>query len=268
MNLEIDDRVAIVTGASAGIGHAVALELASNGSRVAMVARNEKQLKQAAHEIRERTSVDILTIPTDVGKPEAAGEIVTKAIDHFGRVDILINNAGRAQAGGLLVATEEDWAEMIELKLHAMRRLCRAAIPEMRKRKWGRIVNMTSIGAIYPNPKLMVSHALSAAISNLTRSLALEFANDGVLVNAIGIGAVLTENWARNMTPSVRKERAEFSALTDEEIVARLGAERTPVGRFGAPEEIAAIAAFLVSNRNGFVTGDTIEASGGADRFM
>jgi 3-oxoacyl-[acyl-carrier protein] reductase len=268
MDLGIHDRVAIVTGASAGIGHAVALELASNGSRVVMVARNEKQLKQAAYEIRDRTSVDVLTIAADVGKPEAAGEIVAKAIGHFGRVDILVNNAGRAHAGGLMVATEADWVEMVELKLFAMTRLCRAAIPEMRKRKWGRIVNMSSIGGIYPNPKLMVSHALSAAINNITRSLALEFANDGVLVNAIGIGAVLTENWARNMIPSVRKERAEFSALTDEEIVARLGAERTPVGRFGAPEEIAAIAAFLVSNRNGFITGDTIEASGGADRFM
>jgi 3-oxoacyl-[acyl-carrier protein] reductase len=268
MDLGIHDRVAIVTGASAGIGHAVALELASNGSRVVMVARNEKQLKQAAYEIRDRTSVDVLTIPADVGKPEAAGEIVAKAIAHFGRVDILVNNAGRAHAGGLMVATEADWVEMVELKLFAMTRLCRAAIPEMRKRKWGRIVNMSSIGGIYPNPKLMVSHALSAAINNITRSLALEFANDGVLVNAIGIGAVLTENWARNMISSVRKERAEFSALTDEEIVARLGAERTPVGRFGAPEEIAAIAAFLVSNRNGFITGDTIEASGGADRFM
>jgi short-subunit dehydrogenase len=110
MDLGIDDRVAIVTGASAGIGQAIALELASNGSSVVMVARNEKQLKQAAFEIRDRTSVDILTISADVGKPEAAGEIVTKAIDHFGRVDILINNAGYERMAKEVMAAESSAA--------------------------------------------------------------------------------------------------------------------------------------------------------------
>jgi 3-oxoacyl-[acyl-carrier protein] reductase len=127
---------------------------------------------------------------------------------------------------------------------------------------------MSSIGGIYPNPKLFVSHVLSAAINNLTKSLALEVAKDGILVNAIGIGAVATDNWANNMLPAVRKNRLEMSSLNDDEVLARISAELTPVGRAGAPEEIAAIAAFLGSARNGFVTGDTIEASGGADRFM
>ena len=113
-----------------------------------------------------------------------------------------------------------------------------------------------------------MSHVLSAAINNLTKSLALEVAKDGILVNAIGIGAVATDNWANNMLPAVRKNRLEMSSLSDDEVLARISAELTPVGRAGAPEEIAAIAAFLGSARNGFVTGDTIEASGGADRFM
>ena len=138
----------------------------------------------------------------------------------------------------------------------------------MRKRRWGRIVNMSSIGGIYPNPKLMISHVLSAAINNLTKSLAIEIAGDGILVNAIGIGAVATDNWANNMIPSLRRARPEFASLSDDEVLAKVSAERTPIGRAGDPREIAAIAAFLSSNRNGFVTGDTIEASGGADRFM
>jgi 3-oxoacyl-[acyl-carrier protein] reductase len=157
---------------------------------------------------------------------------------------------------------------MTGVKLTSMRRLCRAAIPYMQKKRWGRIVNMSSIGGIYPNPKLLISHVLSAAINNLTKSLALEVAQDGILVNAIGIGAVATDNWANNMIPALRKSRAELSSLSDDEVLSRISAELTPIGRAGTPEEIAAIAAFLCSNRNGFVTGDTIEASGGADRFM
>jgi 3-oxoacyl-[acyl-carrier protein] reductase len=138
----------------------------------------------------------------------------------------------------------------------------------MQKNRWGRIVNMSSIGGIYPNTKLFVSHVLSAAINNLTKSLALEVAKDGILVNAIGIGAVATDNWANNMIPAVRRSRPELSTLSDDEVLARISTELTPIGRPGAPKEIAAIAAFLSSERNGFVTGDTIEASGGADRFM
>jgi 3-oxoacyl-[acyl-carrier protein] reductase len=109
---------------------------------------------------------------------------------------------------------------------------------------------------------------LSAAINNLTKSLALEVAKDGILVNAIGIGAVATDNWANNMIPTVRRFRPELAGLSDDEVLSRISAELTPVGRAGSAREIAAIAAFLGSARNGFVTGDTIEASGGADRFM
>jgi 3-oxoacyl-[acyl-carrier protein] reductase len=165
-------------------------------------------------------------------------------------------------------SSEEDWEEMAGVKLTSMRRMCKAAIPHMQKAGWGRIVNMSSIGGIYPNPKLFVSHVLSAAINNLTKSLAMEVAKDGILVNAIGIGAVATENWANNMVPAVRRARQEFSTLSDDEVIARISAELTPVGRAGTAQEIGAIAAFLSSDRNGFVTGDTIEASGGADRFM
>lgn len=169
-------------------------------------------------------------------------------------------------------ASDADWQEMIETKLSAMRRFCRALIPHMRQRRWGRIVSISSIGGIFPNYRLMVSHTLSAAINNLTRSIALEVARDGILVNAIAVGAVLPDNWASNMLPAVRQQRPELASRSDEAIVKLLGEEMTPVGRFGRPEEIAAIAAFLVaflvSDRNGFITGHTVEASGGADRFM
>jgi 3-oxoacyl-[acyl-carrier protein] reductase len=109
---------------------------------------------------------------------------------------------------------------------------------------------------------------LSAAINNITKSIALEVASDGILVNAIGIGAIATENWAANMIPALRRTRPDYVDLSDEQILVQVGAERTPIGRAGDPRDIAALAVFLASARNGFVTGDTIEASGGADRFM
>jgi 3-oxoacyl-[acyl-carrier protein] reductase len=267
MDLGIAGRVAIVTGASAGIGYAVADELLANGACVLVVARNEARLNQAAEKLG-RKGAKVASLAADVAKPGSAELIVGKSIEAFGGLHILVNNAGRAHAGGLMNSSEEDWEEMTGVKLTSMRRMCKAAIPHMQKAGWGRIVNMSSIGGIYPNPKLFVSHVLSAAINNLTKSLAMEVAKDGILVNAIGIGAVATENWANNMVPAVRRARQEFSTLSDDEVIARISAELTPVGRAGTAQEIGAIAAFLSSDRNGFVTGDTIEASGGADRFM
>jgi 3-oxoacyl-[acyl-carrier protein] reductase len=267
VNLGIKDRVAIVTGGSAGIGLAVVEELLENGAHVCVVARNEERLLASIRTLKV-TSERVLAIVADVADPLSAVSIVDQTISKFGHLDILVNNAGRAHAGGLMSSTEDDWEDMTAVKLAAMRRLCKAAIPAMRARRWGRIVNMSSIGGIYPNPKLLISHVLSAAINNFTKSLALEVASDGILVNAIGIGAITTENWAANMIPALRRTRADLADLSDEQILVKVGAERTPIGRVGDPREIAALAAFLVSDRNGFVTGDTIEASGGADRFM
>jgi 3-oxoacyl-[acyl-carrier protein] reductase len=268
MDLGISGRVAIVTGASAGIGFAVAEEFVANGVSVLIVARGAARLQTAETALRRHPGAKVASIALDVAAPEAAERIVDAALAAFGAPDIVVNNAGRAHAGGLMAASEEAWDEMTAVKLGAMRRLCKAAIPHMRQRRWGRIVNMSSIGGIYPNPKLFVSHVLSAAINNFTKSLALEMAGDGILVNAIAIGAVATDNWANNMIPGLRRDRPEFAALSDEQVIARISAELTPVGRAGMPAEIGAIAAFLSSERNGFVTGATIEASGGADRFM
>ncbi len=268
MDLMIRDKVAIVTGASAGVGEAVARELAAAGVKLVLAARRESSLAEVADSIRQSYGTEAAVVAVDMTDPEAGDKLVQEAATRFGGVDIVVNNAGRAHAGGLLDTSDDDWRGMEELKLHAMIRLNRAAIPLMRARGWGRIVNMSSIGGLYPNPKLMVSHALSAAINNLTRGLALEVARDGILVNAIGIGAVRTKNWEHNMIPKVRQTRPDLAGLDDEDLVAKVGAEYTPVGRMGTPDEVAAIAAFFCSGRNGFVTGSTIEASGGADRFF
>lgn len=268
MDLAIKDKVALVTGASAGIGFSICEELAANGSHLVMVARTQARLKEIADEFARRYNITVLPIAGDVSDPDLPQQVIHQAEHRFPGIDMLVNNAGRAHTGTLMTTSEEDWELMTAVKFSAMRRFCQAVIPGMQRRQWGRIVNISSIGGLYPNPPLTVSHALSAAINNLTRSLALDVAPQGILVNAIGVGAVATENWAKNMLPNVRLRRPELADKTDEEIMNILGKERTPVGRFGHPEDIAAIAAFLLSSRNQFVTGHTVEASGGADRFM
>jgi len=268
VDLRIENKAAIVTGGSTGVGKAIAQELALNGARVLITARDKDRLEATANSIREYTGADIIAVASDVSEAEAPTQLVKEALTQFGGVDILVNNAGRAHAGGLMDTTDDDWNDMIGTKINALVRLCRETIPHMRAGGWGRIVNISSIGGIYSNPKLLISHTLSAAINNFTKGLALEVAADGILVNAIGLGAIATPNWTNNMVPLVRATRDDLADLSEEELVRRLGKEKTPVGQFGQPKDIADIAAFLASDRNRFVTGSTIEASGGADRFI
>lgn len=268
MDLGIANKAALVTGASSGIGESVARTLALAGARVAISARGAERLAETAKRIAAETGGVVEAVACDIAAPGEADRLLAEASKRLGPIQILVNNAGRAHAGGLVVASDADWEGMFNLKLMGMIRCCRAAVPQMQAEGWGRIVNMSSVGGVYPNPKLMVSHALSAAICNATRSIALDFAASGILANAIGIGAVATKNWEENMIPKVRETRPDLRALPDDELVARLGAEMTPVGRFGQPQEIADLAAFLASARNSFVTGVTVEASGGAERFM
>jgi len=268
MDLKIKNKVAIVTGASAGIGFSVSKEFLENGVSVVMVARDRDKLNLASENLKKQGHDSILTISADVSLTASAEEIVSQCIKKFGKIDILVNNAGRAHSGGLMKSSESDWENMTAVKLSAMRRLSYWSIPHMRSNKWGRIINMSSIGGIYPNPKLFISHTLSGAINAFTKALALEVAEYGILVNAIGIGAVATENMTNNMIPALRSSRADFKNLTDEEILIRIGKERTPIGRAGKPEEIAALAVFLASERSGYIPGDTNEASCGADRFL
>lgn len=268
MDLKIANKVAIITGASAGIGEAVAYELAKEGVRLMLVSRSKEKLEAIAEVITKEYATDVEYSVIDMTDHDAGELLAKRTIDRFGRIDIVVNNAGRAHAGGLLDNSDSDWQSMEELKLHAMIRLNRACIPHMKRRGWGRIVNMSSVGGIYPNPKLLVSHVLSAAINNLTKGMALEVADTGILVNAVAVGAIRTENWEFNMLPKIRLDHPEFSSLSNEELVEKVGSEYTPVGRFGTPEEVAAITTFLCSAKNSFTTGCTIEASGGAERFF
>ena len=160
MDLGIAAKTAIVTGASAGIGRAIARELAQHGVNLVVVARGAERLCDTGKEISDRFGVEVLSLAADVGDPGEPDRVVASAVERFGVVDILINNAGRACTGGIMAASDADWQEMTATKLSAMRRFCRAVVPHMRQRHWGRIISISSIGGIYPNYRLMVSHAL------------------------------------------------------------------------------------------------------------
>jgi 3-oxoacyl-[acyl-carrier protein] reductase len=268
MELGLAGKVALITGASTGIGYETARLMAAEGANVFGVARNGERLVDAMAKIAGETDGETAAYAVDVAEEGAADMAVAAAVKRFGALHILVNNAGRAQAGGIQDNDRAVWQDMVETKLFAMAEFCKAAIPEMKRAGWGRIVNVSSVGGIYPTPKLTISHALSAAINNVTKSLALEVAAENILVNAVCVGAVTTDNWQNNMIPPLRRQRADLKGLSDDEVLAAVGREKTPIGRFGTPEEIAKLAVFLASEANGFVTGDAIEASGGADRFI
>ena len=268
MDLGLKDKIAFITGASSGIGLATAELFAKEGAKVIICGRNQSNLEKAKVEIKKITNTDVDYFSCDTSKFDQVEPVVKKITDKYERIDILINNAGKAQAGGVVDAPNEAWSSMIDVKIYSLINTCKIIAPIMKKNNWGRIVNMSSIGGIYPNPKLTISHGLSAAINNLTKSLSLDLAPYNIIVNAIGIGAVRTKNWEENMLPKVRQTRKDLASFKDDEIIKKIGKELTPVGRFGKPIEIAQIACFLCSECNGFVTGSVIEASGGADKFM
>tara|TARA_B100000886_G_scaffold176310_1_gene120825 strand:- start:568 stop:1374 length:807 start_codon:yes stop_codon:yes gene_type:complete len=268
MDLGIKNRVAFITGASAGIGLSTAEAFVKEGAKVVICGRNEQKLNDAKNQLKKTTGSEVDAYACDTSNFDQVEKTVNQIIKVYDKIDILINNAGKAQAGGVVDAKPEDWKSMIDVKIYSLINTCKLIAPVMKKNKWGRIVNMSSIGGIYPNPKLTISHGLSAAINNLTKSLSLDLAPYNIIANAIGIGAVRTKNWEENMLPKVRLTRKDLANLDNEVIIKKLGEELTPVGRFGKPIEIAQIACFLCSECNGFVTGSVIEASGGADKFM
>jgi len=262
MDLGIQGRVAIVTAASSGLGKATAMELAVEGARVAINARTEDQLRATADEIRSATGSEVLAIEGDVTKESHIRNLISETRKGFGRVDILVANAGGPPAGFFDDFTSEHYRAAIELNLISTINLCREAIPHMRERRWGRIVAITSIAAKQPVENLILSNTARAGVLGFMKSLSQQVAAQGITVNTVCPGYHLTER-LKSLSSAIAKREG----VSVEAVYARW-ADSTPMKRIGEPQEFAALVAFLCSERASYLTGTVTQIDGGAYRAL
>lgn len=262
MNLGLNGRVAIVAGASSGLGKATALELATEGASVVINSRNREALTRAAEDIRATATGDVLAVAGDVTKEEDSTKLVEEAASKFGRVDILVTNAGGPPAGYFSDFDAGAYRQALELNLISSINLCRAASPLMRERRWGRIVAITSIAAKQPVDNLILSNTSRAGVLGFMKSLSQQLGPDGITVNTVCPGYHLTER-----LKSLASMMAAKEAVPVEQVYARMAAE-TPVKRIGEPGEFAALVTFLCSERAGYINGSVIQIDGGLYRAL
>ncbi len=262
MDLGIKGKVAFVAAASKGLGRAVAEELATEGALLILCARNAETLNLVSEQIAETSGVTVLPVAADVSNAEDVSRAVQAGIEKFGRIDILVTNAGGPPAGGFDDVSREMWEAATRLTLNSVLELTRAVLPGMKERRWGRILNITSITVKQPVDNLMLSNSLRAAVTGFARTLANEVATLGITVNNILPGYTRTERMEELARAASEREgisEAEASARWENEI---------PMKRLGDPREFAALAAFLVSERASYITGTSIPVDGGWIRSL
>jgi 3-oxoacyl-[acyl-carrier protein] reductase len=260
MDLGLHDKIALVTAASRGLGRAVALRLAHEGAHVAICARGEERLTRTAAEIEAATGRQPLALPADVSDPAAADALVEATLERFGRVDILVSNAGGPPPGRFLDLTPGDWEAAAQLTLMSAVRLCYAVVPRMKEQGGGSILAMTSLTVKQPLPNLILSNSLRLGVTGLVKTLADELALFGIRVNGICPGWTRTER-----VEQLLRDRAERSGTAPEEEAAKISAA-IPLGRMGTPEEFAAAAVFLLSPAASYITGVSLLVDGGMYR--
>lgn len=247
MNLQIAGKVALVTGASQGIGRAVAAGLAAEGVRVVLCARNEGPLSKAVEAIR-LAGGEAFAVPGDVGSARGVSDLLATTTRYHGAPAILVVNAGGPPTGPAATTSDEAWAKAFELTLMSAVRLSRATLPAMQAAGWGRIINITSLSVRQPVKNLALSNALRAAVTGFAKTLSSEVAAQGITVNNVAPGYTATER-----LNELFKDPATKQAMAD----------AVPAKRLGTPEEVAAAVVFLASQQAAYLTGQTILVDGG-----
>lgn len=260
MDLGLGERTAIVTGASRGIGRAVAEALVAEGASVLLVARRADALAAVARDLGPAA----VACPADLTDPGAAAAVVARCQDVFGRVDVLVNNAGEAVPTPMDRLTEDDWRHGFELTFFAAVRMAQACAPVMREAGWGRMVHVASVSGREPDPVFAPYSAAKAALLNLSTSLTQAYAGDGVLSSCVVPGVTLTE-----LVAETAQATAARRGTSAEDVMAlMLAKHRVPTGRFGTPEEVAAAVVFLASEAASWIAGATLEVDGGTLRSV
>jgi len=262
MDLGIAGRVAIVTGASRGIGRAVAERLCREGARVALCARNRASLAEAQRALEALGGGRVLTVEADLTEPAAAGRVVEATAAAWGRIDILVNNAGAARGIPFDELTQELWLENLQLKLFGYLRMARLVLPHLRRNAWGRIVNVAGVAGLQPSPLSMPIGLNNAGILNVMKALADGEAAHNILVTTVCPGPILTERQTRLLQDVARTQGISLEAAQGE------ATSTIPLKRMGRPEEVADVVAFLASERASYITGSLVIVDGGLHRAM
>lgn len=262
MDLGLENKVALVAAASRGLGFAIAAELAREGASLVICSRKPASLDRAAQAIAELTGTAPVAIPADVSRPDDVARLVDAATARFGRVDVLVTNAGGPPAGPFESHDAVAWESAFHLTLASAVELTRRVLPGMKQRRWGRLINVTSIAVKQPVDQLILSNSLRAAVTGFARTLANEVAPFGITVNNVLPGYTRTERV--DELAAARSAREGISAAD-----VRAEFERQiPAGRLGEPQELAALTAFLASERAAYITGQSIAVDGGWIRSL
>ena len=255
MNLGIKNKVAIVTGASTGIGFSIAQSLASSGVKVLLVSRNIKKLKMAVKKIHA-SGGKVDYISADVSKTSAAKRVVKKCLRKWNNVHILINNTGGPPPGNLIDQNEKNWNFAIQNNLLSVVRFSKEVIPIMRKNKWGRIITIGSTIAKEPTPQMILSATSRGGLAAFTKAIAINFAKDNISANIISPGGILTERFINLVKVAAKNEKKNYSDKLSEI------KKNIPAGRIAKPEEIASAAVFLASDLSGYINGVDLSIDG------
>ncbi|HSB03405.1 MAG TPA: SDR family oxidoreductase [Anaerolineales bacterium] len=257
MDLLLSNKVAIVTGASRGIGQAIAETLSAEGMKLVLAARSHADLETLAQALPNESLVQAL----DLREPESANRVVTAAVEKFGRLDLLVNNAGATKRGDFLSLTDEEWIDGFALKFYGAMRLARAAWPHLQASR-GTIINIIGVGGRTGSAEFTIGGAVNAALMNLTKALADRGIQDGVRVNAINPGSIATERLKTRIRNYARENDIDL------EEAARRMPQEMKIARFGEPAEIGRAVAFLASPQAAYIQGALLDVDGGTTRTL